>query len=116
VLIRRNDTTGELAYHRCWSPTPVPLAALVTVAGQRWRIEESFQAPKGLVGLDQHQVRRWVSWQRPTVLAMLAHAFLAVATAAERDHHPDAGRPDRGHRRGGPAPRRRPPAPPPTHP
>ena len=85
LLIRRNDTTGELAYHRCWTPTPVPLAALVAVAGQRWRIEESFQAAKGLVGLDQHQVRRWTSWHRWTVLAMLAHAFLAVAAAAERD-------------------------------
>jgi SRSO17 transposase len=86
VLIRRNDKTQELAYHRCWTPTPVPLATLVAVAGQRWRIEESFQAAKGLVGLDQHQVRRWTSWHRWTVLAMLAHAFLAVATAAHRDH------------------------------
>jgi hypothetical protein len=59
-----------------------------TLAGQRWRIEESFQAAKGLTGLDQHQVRRWTSWHRWTTLAMLAHAFLAVATAAERDHAP----------------------------
>ncbi|ORV96804.1 hypothetical protein AWC14_16445 [Mycobacterium kyorinense] len=42
-------------------------------------MEESFQAAKGLVGLDQHQVRRWRSWHRWTTLAMLAHAFLAVA-------------------------------------
>jgi SRSO17 transposase len=88
LLIRRNDTTGELAYLRCHSPTPVPLRTLVAVAGQRWRIEESFQAAKGLVGLDQHQVRRWRSWYRWTTLAMLAHAFLAVATATERDTHP----------------------------
>ncbi len=88
VLIRRNDDTGELAYLRCYSPTPVPLSTLVRVAGQRWRIEESFQAAKGLVGLDQHQVRRWTSWHRWTTLAMLAHAFLAVATAIERDHAP----------------------------
>jgi SRSO17 transposase len=88
VLIRRNDSTGELAYLRCYSPNPVPLATLVRVAGQRWRIEESFQAAKGLVGLDQHQVRRWTSWQRWTTLAMFAHAFLAVATAIERDHTP----------------------------
>ena len=88
LLIRRNDTTGELAYLRCYSPTPVPLRTLVTVAGQRWRIEESFQAAKGLVGLDQHQVRRWKSWYRWTTLAMLAHAFLAVATATERDTQP----------------------------
>ena len=69
-------------------PRPVPLSTLVRVAGQRWRIEESFQAAKGLTGLDQHQVRRWTSWHRWTTLAMLAHAFLAVATAIERDHAP----------------------------
>jgi len=88
LLIRRNDTTGEHAYLRCYSPRPVPLHTLVTVAGQRWRIEESFQAAKGLVGLDQHQVRRWTSWYRWTTLAMLAHAFLAVACAIERDTTP----------------------------
>jgi SRSO17 transposase len=88
LLIRRNDATGEHAYLRCYSPHPVALANLVTVAGQRWRIEESFQAAKGLTGLDQHQLRRWTSWHRWTTLAMLAHAFLAVATAAERDIHP----------------------------
>jgi len=88
LLIRRNDATGELAYLRCYSPKPVPLSTLVRVAGQRWRIEESFQTAKGLTGLDQHQVRRWTSWHRWTTLAMLAHAFLAVATAIEREHAP----------------------------
>jgi len=88
LLIRRNDATGEHAYLRCYSPRPVPLHILVAVAGQRWRIEESFQAAKGLVGLDQHQVRRWRSWYRWTTLAMLAHAFLAVATAIQRDVQP----------------------------
>jgi len=88
VLIRRNDTTGELAYHRCYSPRPVPLDTLVRVAGQRWRIEKSFQCAKTLTGSDQHQVRRWTSWHRWTTLAMLAHAFLTVATAAEHDETP----------------------------
>ncbi len=88
LLIRRNDKTGELAYLRCYAPRPATLHALITVAGQRWRIEESFQAAKGLTGLDQHQVRRWTSWHRWTTLAMLAHAFLAVATATQRDRSP----------------------------
>ncbi|MDT0263639.1 IS701 family transposase [Jatrophihabitans sp. DSM 44399] len=88
LLIRRNNATGELAYLRCYTPRPTSLAALVRVAGQRWRIEESFQAAKGLVGLDQHQVRRWTSWHRWSTLAMLAHALLAVATAIQRDHSP----------------------------
>ena len=88
LLIRRNDATGELAYHRCYTPRPVPLTTLVRIAGQRWRVEESFQACKGLTGLDQHQVRRWTSWHRWTTLAMLAHAFLAVTTAEQREDAP----------------------------
>jgi hypothetical protein len=85
--VRRNHKTGELAFYRCYMPRPVPLAILVRVAGRRWSIEETFQAGKGLVGLDQHQVRRWRSWYRWTTLAMLAHAFLVVAALTERTRH-----------------------------
>jgi hypothetical protein len=53
-----------------------------------WRIEERFQASKGLCGLDEHQVRRWRSWYRWTTLAMLALAFLVVLAVTERTHHP----------------------------
>ncbi|GAA1899609.1 IS701 family transposase [Streptomyces sodiiphilus] len=88
LLIRRNRTTGELAYYRCYSPHPVPLHVLVRVAGTRWRIEETFQSGTGLVGLDQHQVRHFTPWQRWTTLAMLAHAFLAVVRAAEHRLRP----------------------------
>ena len=83
LLVRRNRRTGELAYYRAYSPTPVRLTALVRVAGTRWRIEESFQSGKELTGLDEHQVRRWTSWHRWTILAMLAHAFLSVMTATQ---------------------------------
>jgi hypothetical protein len=51
-------------------------------------VEESFQAGKGLAGLDEHQVRRWVSWQRWTLLAMTAHALLAVIAAREHSLRP----------------------------
>jgi len=88
LVVRRNHTTGELAYYHCWTPRPVPLAVLVRVAGRRWTIEEAFQAGKGLVGLDHHQVRRWRSWYRWTTLAMLAHAFLVIVALTERAHHP----------------------------
>ncbi|WP_196230910.1 IS701 family transposase [Salinispora arenicola] len=87
LLIRRNTTTGELAFYRCWTPKPTTLAQLVRVAGIRWTIEEAFQAAKGQVGLDQHQVRRWDSWHRFTTLALAALAVLAIcaADAAEDD-------------------------------
>ena len=81
LLIRRNTSTGELAFYRCWAPQPVPLARLVMVAGIRWSVEESFQAGKSQVGLDQHQVRRWNSWHRFTTLAMAALAVLTICAA-----------------------------------
>lgn len=49
LLIRRNNTTSELAFYRCWTPRPATLAQLVRVAGVRWIVEESFQAAKGQV-------------------------------------------------------------------
>jgi len=84
LMMRRNQRTGELAFYRCSTPHPVPLATLVHVAGIRWTVEERFQTGKGLVGLDQHQVRRWTSWYRWVTLSMLAHAFLVVAALTER--------------------------------
>jgi len=91
LLIRRHRHTGELAFYRCYSPDAVPLRELVRVAGRRWAIEEAFQAGKGLAGLDEHQVRRWTSWRRWTLLAMIAHALLAVIAAHTR---PPIGRDD----------------------
>jgi SRSO17 transposase len=88
LLVRRNRTTGKLAFFHCWTPRPVPLVVLVGVAGRRWTIEERFQTGKGLCGLDQHQVRRWRSWYRWMTLAMVAHAFLVVAAVANRTRDP----------------------------
>ncbi|MEV0968433.1 hypothetical protein AB0I59_07350 [Microtetraspora glauca] len=87
-MIRRNRRIDELDFYRCYAPRPVPLAALVKVAGRRSTIEESFQTGKGLTGLDEHHVRRWRSWYRWTTLAMPAHAFLAAAAACERARLP----------------------------
>ena len=88
LLIRRHLRSGELAFYRCYSPNLIPLGELVRVAGRRWTIEESFQASKGLAGLDEHQVRCWTSWRRWTLLAMLAHALLVVLAATERTQTP----------------------------
>jgi len=77
LLIRRSLSTGEYAFYRVHSPTPVPLAAYVRVAGIRWAVEDDFASSKELAALDGHQVRTWTSWHRWTLLAMLVHAFLA---------------------------------------
>lgn len=92
LLIRRNTTTGELAFYRCWTPKPATVAQLVRVAGIRWTVEESFQAAKSQVGLDQHQVRRWDSWHRHATLALAALAVLAICAAdTETDAPTDHG-------------------------
>ncbi|MEU8110449.1 IS701 family transposase [Nonomuraea muscovyensis] len=92
LLIRRNLTTGELAFYRCYAPTRQPLMALVKIAGIRWAVEESFQAAKGQVGLDHYQVRTWTAWHRHMTLAMLALAVLTAIAAAQppsgQDHIP----------------------------
>jgi SRSO17 transposase len=46
LMVRRNRKTGELAFYRCFTPRPVPLAVLVRVAGRRWTVEEAFQASR----------------------------------------------------------------------
>jgi SRSO17 transposase len=40
IMVRRNDSTQELAYYRCWSAHPVPLRTLVRVAGRRWVVRK----------------------------------------------------------------------------
>ena len=81
---------GEYAFYRAHAPGPVPLAQLVKVAGSRWKIEDAFAGSKELAALDEHQVRGWTSWHRWTILALLAHAFLAVLAATQADHpNPD---------------------------
>jgi hypothetical protein len=93
LLIRRHLRTGELAFHYCFVPEgqPVTLTRLIRAAGLRWPVEDGFAAGKELAGLDEHQVRSWTSWHRWTILALLAHAFLSVLTAAQPrgDPHDD---------------------------
>jgi SRSO17 transposase len=81
LLVRRAIDDGELAFYACAGPAGTPPATLVRVAGTRWAVEEGFQAAKGQVGLDHYEVRRWAGWQRHTILALLAHAFLVAARA-----------------------------------
>jgi SRSO17 transposase len=96
LLIRRSTVpnkkdkkTGELvrevAYFLCHTAPGTTFAELVTAAGQRWMVEEAFQAAKGRIGLDEHEVRKWCSWYRHTTVCMLAMAFL---TAVQSRHIP----------------------------
>jgi SRSO17 transposase len=97
VLIRRNpDDHSKVTFFYCHTPAGATLATLVRIAGRRWPVETCFQAAKSILGIDAHQVRLWHSWNRHTVLTMLAAAILAVATAApaEGDSTAEATHPD----------------------
>jgi len=79
LLARRSisDPT-DLAYYLCHAPARTSPTELVTVAGTRPAIEETFQTSKGQTGLDHYQVRQYTGWYRHITLSMLAHAFLTV--------------------------------------
>jgi SRSO17 transposase len=82
LLVRRSRSDPmDLAYYVVFAPAGTALRTLVRVAGQRWRIEQSFELAKGEVGLDHYEVRRWDGWYRHMTLAMFALAFLAVLRA-----------------------------------
>ena len=83
LLVRRSiEVPPDHAYYWFYAPTQrETLQALVRVAGQRWQIEQAFQAAKGECGLDHYEVRHWQGWYRHITLAMLAHAVLVILRA-----------------------------------
>ena len=86
LLARRHRYTGKLSFYRCWTPGPVPLSRLITIAVTRWRIEEDHQLAKQSTGLDAGQVIRWKSWHRWTAICLLAYVYLAITVAVQRQH------------------------------
>jgi SRSO17 transposase len=82
LLVRRSlHDAKELAYFLVFARETTELSEAVRAVGRRWSVEESFESGKGLVGLDQYEVRRWDAWYRYLTLAALAHAFLCVLRA-----------------------------------
>lgn len=79
LLMRRSiEDPTEYAYYLAYGPSETPVHELIRIAGRRWQVEDSFEAAKGEVGLDEYEVRKWDGWQRHTTLCLLAHAYLAV--------------------------------------
>lgn len=80
----RNDPP-DIAYYFVHCRHETALTTLVSVAGTRWAIEESFETAKGEVGLNHSEVRKWTGWYRHMTLALLAHAFLTVTRLPAAD-------------------------------
>jgi len=80
LLIRWNRRKDEYAYYLTYLPEGgTDLPRLIRIAGLRWPIETTFQDTKGRFGLDQHQMRTWISVRRWITLALLAAAANAIA-------------------------------------
>jgi hypothetical protein len=81
VLVRCHpERTDELAYYLVYAPAGTSLEEVAKVAGARWTIDDTFKLAKGLVGLDQYEVRSWQGWYRHITLALLAFTALTIAT------------------------------------
>ena len=90
LLVRRSVIDpAAYAYYLVGGPPETTLSEAVRVAGTRWTIECCLEAAKGETGLDQYEVRSWRSWQRHTLLSLMAHAFLVWSRQVA--HTTDAG-------------------------
>jgi SRSO17 transposase len=73
--LRRNiDDPSEYAYYLAYRPKETPVDELIQLAGRRWQLEDSFEATKGEVCLDEYEVRKWEGWYRHITLCLSAHA------------------------------------------
>ena len=89
LLIRRNIADGDLAFFSTWCPIGTSIETLVTVEGQRWAIEDSFETAKNELGLDHNETRSWHGWHRHVSLVMLAFAMMAVIRHRANDRPSD---------------------------
>jgi len=78
LLIRRHISDGDLAFFTTWCPAGTDIQTLVSVEGQRWAIEDSFETAKNELGLDHNETRSWHGWNRHVSLVMLAFAMMAA--------------------------------------
>jgi len=76
LVLRRDLDGSEPKFYLSNAPEDAPLAALARVGATRWTVETEFQTSKGLVGLDEYEVRSWPGWHHHITLCLLANAFL----------------------------------------
>jgi SRSO17 transposase len=85
LLIRRLiSRPDQYTFYLCWAPPdrPATMTYLITIAGRRWPVEETFKTGKDVFGWDQSQARTWNAICRHTALAALAQLRAAAVRAA----------------------------------
>ena len=77
LLCERELAGGDrVRYYLVDLPPTASLRALVSLAHQRWAIEQQYQELKDEIGLDHFEGRTLPGWQRHVVLTALAYSFL----------------------------------------
>jgi SRSO17 transposase len=77
LLCERELAGGDRArYYLVDLPPTTSLRALVSLAHQRWAIEQQYQELKDEIGLDHFEGRSLPGWQRHVVLTAIAYSFL----------------------------------------
>lgn len=79
LLCERELASGDRhRYYLVDLPPTAPLRALVSMAHQRWAIEQQYQELKDELGLDHFEGRSLPGWQRHVVLTAIAYGFLQI--------------------------------------
>ena len=79
LLCERELASGDRPrYYLVDLPPTAPLRALVSLAHQRWAIEQQYQELKDELGLDHFEGRSLPGWQRHVVLTAIAYGFLQI--------------------------------------
>jgi SRSO17 transposase len=69
-------TKPRVKYYFVHLPATASLRALVTLAHQRWAIEQQYQELKSELGLDHFEGRTYPGWEHHVVLTAVAHAYI----------------------------------------
>jgi SRSO17 transposase len=75
-LLCEREADGDLKYYFVHLPPRTALRRLVTLAHQRWAIEQQYQELKSELGLDHFEGRTYPGWQHHVVLTAVAHAYI----------------------------------------
>lgn len=84
LVVARNVLDGVLKYLLSNAPPSVPMATLLRIAFERWRVERCVEDANGEIGLDHFEVRRWGSIRRHPILAIVSLLFLALERERSR--------------------------------
>ena len=86
LIERRRHKKGgfELRYFLSNLPSDMPTIEILCISHERFWIEHGYQQLKDELGLDHHEGRSWIGWQRHVILVFLAFGYLTKLRIHEK--------------------------------